>query len=55
VLEALAQRSPQETAYFLRQSLNAPEAFDTPWIIRQTLHSFPPEIQEGLRNSVKGE
>ncbi len=54
VLEALAERSPKETAYFLSQTLNTPEAYDTPWIIRQTLHSFPPEIQDGLRNSVKG-
>jgi len=53
VLEALARRSPKETAYFLRQTLNTPEATDTPWIIRQTLHSFPAELQQSLRSSVK--
>ncbi len=53
VLQALAQRSPKETAYFLRQTLSTPEAFDTPWIIRQTLRSFPPEVQESLRSSLK--
>jgi hypothetical protein len=53
VLRALAHRSPQETAYFLRQTLTRPEAKDTPWIIRQLLDEFPPQTQESLRNAVK--
>ncbi len=43
VLVALAHRSPQETAYFLRQTLNYPDAADTAWLIRQLLNEFPPE------------
>lgn len=53
VLAALARRSPQETAYFLRQVLAYPDAPDTPWLIRQSLSEFPPEIQAGLRNAVR--
>lgn len=54
VLEALAQRSPQETSFFLRRTLEMPNAEDTPWLIRQTLHAFPPDIQENLRAIVRG-
>jgi hypothetical protein len=54
VLEALAQRSPQETSFFLRKTLDMPNADDTPWLIRQTLHAFPPDIQENLRAKVRG-
>jgi hypothetical protein len=53
VLAALAARSPQETAFFLRQSLGYPDAPDTPWLIRQSLESFPEEIQTGLRAAVR--
>lgn len=49
VLAALAQRSPQETAYFLRQTLMFPDSPDTPWLIRQSLSRFPPEFQANLR------
>jgi hypothetical protein len=48
-MHALALRSPQETAYFLHENLNALDNPDTPWLIRQCLADFPPEIQEGLR------
>lgn len=54
VLAALAQRSPKETAYFLRQSLAMPHASDTPWLIRQSLRAFPLEIQDSLRSAVRG-
>ncbi|MDI6694384.1 MAG: DNA alkylation repair protein [Anaerolineales bacterium] len=53
VLAALARRSPQETAYFLRQVLAYPDAPDTPWLIRQSLNEFPPEIQAGLRSALR--
>ena len=53
VLAALANRSPKETAYFLRQTLDMPNATDTPWLIRQSLHEFPAEIQSGLREAVR--
>ncbi len=53
VLTALAQRSPQETAYFLKQTLAIPESPDTPWLIRQLITQFPSEIQAGLRKAEK--
>lgn len=53
VLAALARRSPQETAYFLRQVLAFPDAPDTPWLIRQSLSEFPSEIQSGLRSALR--
>jgi hypothetical protein len=54
VVATLAKRSPQETAYFLRQLLTHPEAPDTPWLIRQSLAAFPPELAESLRQAVRG-
>ncbi len=53
VLAALARRSPQETSYFLRQTLTFPDAPDTPWLIRQSLSHFPPELQAGLRQALR--
>jgi DNA alkylation repair enzyme len=53
VLEALAKRSPQETAFFLKQSLSMPESNDAAWITRQLLPSFSPEIQKTLRQAVR--
>jgi hypothetical protein len=53
VLTALARRSPQETAYFLRQTLSYPDAADTAWLIRQLLFEFPPEQQQMLYELVK--
>lgn len=53
VLAALTQRSPQETAYFLRQTLETPKAIDTPWLIRQSLHEFPKDMQENLRRTLR--
>lgn len=50
---ALAKRSPHETAYFLRQNLEAPENPDTPWLIRRVLRIFPENIQATLRDSLK--
>jgi len=53
VLTALAHRSPQETTYLLNHCLNLSEATDTPWLIRQILSEFPPEIQANLRQSMR--
>lgn len=53
VLAALAHRSPQETAYFLRHLLNAPEAPEAAWLLRQSLHEFPPDLHESLRQSLR--
>lgn len=53
VVSALVKRSPQETAYYLRQNLSLEESPDTPWIVRQVLHDFPEEIQKSLRELVR--
>jgi hypothetical protein len=52
VLDALIERSPQETAYFLRQNLSTPESIDTPWVIRKLLRQFPREVQDSLRKAM---
>jgi hypothetical protein len=49
VLTALANSSPSETAYLLRQNLSAPDNPDTAWLIRQVMGEFPKETQAGLR------
>jgi hypothetical protein len=54
VVAALAQRSPTETAHFLRQMLSFVEAPDAPWLVRQSLSSFPPEMQDSLRQAARG-
>jgi len=53
VLDALVMRSPQETAYLLRQNLSTPDNPDTTWIIRKMLRRFPPEVQDSLRTAIK--
>jgi hypothetical protein len=55
VLKTLAERSPQETAVFLKQNL----AFKTEhpeilWFVRNSLRFFPPQIEDNLRNSLRG-
>jgi hypothetical protein len=55
VLEALAIRSPKETAYLLRQSLNSPNNPDTALLIRKLLPVFPTDLQESLRQALREE
>jgi hypothetical protein len=51
-LYALAKRSAQETAYYLRQNLDAPEAVDTAWVVRQALNWFEPPLRDTLRSAL---
>lgn len=53
LLEALARQSPQETAHFLRQTLQLPASHLTPWLVRQVLPAFPPAIQASLRQALR--
>lgn len=53
LLEALARRSPQETAHYLRQIVNLPDSPQTPWLIRQVLHAFPEGTQKSLRQTLR--
>jgi hypothetical protein len=54
LVTALAIRSPNETAYFLRQNLFHPESKDTAWLIRQCIKVFPTELQITLRDDIRG-
>lgn len=53
LLEAMAQRSPQETAFVLRQNLDSPDNAQTAWLIRQVLDEFPPAQQESLKEAMR--
>jgi hypothetical protein len=53
LLGQLAERSPHETAYFLRQNLNVQEHSDVPFLIRQSLEHFPEDIKENLLIEVR--
>lgn len=53
ILRLLAQRSPKETAFFLRQSVDAPDSPDAASITRQCLSAFPPDLQDGLRATLR--
>lgn len=54
ILHRLAELSPRETAYFLRQNLSIQQ--DNPgsaWVTRNSLEYFPPEIQTSLRAALR--
>lgn len=53
VLSALARRSPQETAFVLRESLATADNADSAWLTRQILNEFPPSQQESLRLALR--
>lgn len=53
IVTALAQRSPAETAFYLRQTLKLPESQDTAWVIRQSISSFSSDDQKSLREAVR--
>jgi hypothetical protein len=53
LLVALARRSPQETAYFLRQSYETSSSQNTAWLIRQVVNEFPMEQEQSLRATVR--
>lgn len=56
VIQALAERSPAETAYFLRQNLSVKtDNPATAQIIRNSLRYFPPQDQASLRQAVREE
>jgi len=48
-LQALARRSPVETAQYLRQYLEATNSSDTAWLSRQCLPLLPEDSQASLR------
>ena len=52
-LKPLAERSPQETAHFLRQSLARANQRTTNWLLRRSLEFFPQDTQANLRAALK--
>lgn len=52
VLQALAARSPKETAFFLRQLLSIGLPLTSQRLIRRLLPAFSPEYQTGLRSAL---
>jgi hypothetical protein len=55
LLQALAKRSPAETAYFLRQIRSIVSPTIARRIVRATLPAFPAEYQQHLRDMLKGQ
>jgi hypothetical protein len=53
VIQALIERSPQETAYFLRVCLEIPEKPDAARLVRQVVPAFPFQQQESLRQALR--
>ena len=54
VLRHLAQRSPKETVFFLRQNLAIKtDNPGTAWLARQCLSALPPEGQASLRSALR--
>jgi hypothetical protein len=52
-LQALAHKSPGETAYFLRQSLGVSVNRSTARLVRRALADFPVSFQQGLRDALR--
>jgi hypothetical protein len=49
-IEVLATRSPEETAFFLSQTMKPPsENPNIAWYVRKSLKFFPPNLQQYLR------
>lgn len=56
VIQSLAKRSPNETAFFLRQNLSVlDDNSGTAWLIRNSVRYFPAEIQISLKNALREE
>lgn len=55
LLKPLARRSPLETAFFLRQSLEGSDNPVIPWLIRRSIEFFPKDVQSSLKAALKGE
>jgi hypothetical protein len=53
LIEVLAQLSPQETGYFLKQILSVSVSRETSRLIKNCLSTFPEEIQRDLRSALK--
>lgn len=55
LMSALAQTSPQETAYFLRQNVISEDPENAGWFIRQLRKYFSPSTQAKLRQQLRSQ
>lgn len=53
LIEALIQRSPAETAFFLRQAITLAASSSTARLVRRSLPSFTPDQQSSLRAALQ--
>lgn len=53
LLQHLAQHTASETAFFLRQNLDAPDNPDVAWFARKTMPKLPPEFREPLKAALR--
>jgi hypothetical protein len=53
ILRPLAHRSPQETAYFLRQAVTQGRAPTALWLARHALDFFPEDNRQKLRETLR--
>ena len=53
VIEALANRSPKETAFFLHQTLIAGSDPNLKWFVRHSLKYFPSDSQKYLQDALR--
>ena len=49
LIETLAEISPKETGYFLKQTLSVSSSPETPRLIKSCLSSFPDDVQKDLK------
>lgn len=54
-LELLAERSPQETVFFIKRQMSRPQSSEFAWLFRKSVDAFPPEqrdlVKDVLRSS----
>lgn len=53
LMRILAKQSPNETTYFLLQTMRLPDSPDTSWLIRQIMSTLPSSQQTELRTAIK--
>lgn len=53
LIEVLAQLSPKETGYFLKQILSVSVSRDTTRLIKNCLSAFPDEVKRDLQSALK--
>lgn len=53
LLRLLGRRSPQETAFYLRNLLDESPTAALQWLVRRTLNTLPEDLQSNLREAIK--